>query len=123
MAICPGMDEDEAPGSREISRPADVWRVLEEGGEPPHDDAAASRQALLHAYATPIGGMMLVAGLVMIVLPGPSLPLLGGGLVLLSREYEWARRVLGVVKRRMPFTPRKATKALPSEGLTPRQTA
>ncbi len=71
-------------------------------GDTSQDDGAAPRQNLLHAFSTPVGGILFVSGLVMIVLPGPSVPLLVVGLGLLGREYAWARRVLDVVGRRVP---------------------
>lgn len=37
------------------------------------------------------GGALLVVGLAMIVLPGPGIPVLFGGLLLLEREFHWAR--------------------------------
>lgn len=103
MANCPGFDDDEAQRRRLADASLDAWaRAAADRDELPQDEGAAPRQALLHTFSTPIGGILLVSGLVMVVLPGPSFPLLAGGLVLLSREYEWARRLLDVVSRRVP---------------------
>ena len=38
------------------------------------------------------GGALLVAGLALLVLPGPGLPLIFAGLALLGTEFEVARR-------------------------------
>lgn len=103
MVGCPGFDDEEGAGGRATLAQAWAPPDAREGCDvSPQDEGAAPRQALLHAWSTPLGGILLVSGLVMVVLPGPSLPLLAGGLVLLSREYEWARRVLAVVSRRVP---------------------
>ena len=44
------------------------------------------------------GWLLLVAGVAALVLPGPGLLLLAGGLALLSQQYEWAERRLEPVK-------------------------
>ena len=38
------------------------------------------------------GGTVLVAGVVMIVLPGPALLVIPAGLAILATEFEWAHR-------------------------------
>ena len=47
-----------------------------------------------------LGWLLVVAGIAALVLPGPGLLMLFAGLVLLSREYEWARRRLDPVRLR-----------------------
>jgi Putative transmembrane protein (PGPGW) len=42
-----------------------------------------------------IGGVLLIAGVAMLVLPGPGMVLCAAGLGVLATEYEWARRSLG----------------------------
>jgi hypothetical protein len=45
-------------------------------------------------YGTLLAGWaLLTAGVVLLFLPGPGLPLLLGGLALLGREAAWARRL------------------------------
>ncbi|WP_457206489.1 PGPGW domain-containing protein [Nocardioides sp. P5_C9_2] len=41
-----------------------------------------------------VGPLLLVAGVAMLVLPGPGLVVMALGAALLALEYEWARRVL-----------------------------
>ena len=41
-----------------------------------------------------IGGTVLLIGLVMLVLPGPGLPIMAAGLAILATEFFWARRAL-----------------------------
>ena len=44
------------------------------------------------------GASLLVVGLVMLVLPGPGVPLIIGGLTLLAKEFRWDEQLLGHVK-------------------------
>lgn len=46
------------------------------------------------------GWLMVVAGVAALVLPGPGLLMICGGLALLSQQYEWAERRLEPVKLR-----------------------
>ncbi|MFO1511656.1 MAG: PGPGW domain-containing protein [Verrucomicrobiota bacterium] len=50
-----------------------------------------------------IGGTVLLLGLVMIVLPGPGLPIAAAGLAILATEFFWAqhawRKAKGVLAR------------------------
>jgi uncharacterized protein (TIGR02611 family) len=41
-----------------------------------------------------VGLVLLAAGVLMLVLPGPGLLVTMAGLALLATEYEWARRLL-----------------------------
>jgi uncharacterized protein (TIGR02611 family) len=47
-----------------------------------------------------LGWLLVVAGVAALVLPGPGLLMVFAGLLLLSREYEWARRRLEPVRLR-----------------------
>jgi Putative transmembrane protein (PGPGW) len=51
--------------------------------------------------AAVIGGLLLIAGLAMMVLPGPGLMVVAVALVILGTEFEWPRRVLQSVRRRL----------------------
>ena len=44
---------------------------------------------------TVAGGLLLVAGVALLVLPGPGMVLCAAGLALLATQYEWARRSVG----------------------------
>ena len=46
------------------------------------------------------GFIMLLAGLVMLVTPGPGIVAIGVGLALLAGEFTWARRLLDHLKQR-----------------------
>lgn len=46
-----------------------------------------------------VGGFILIlAGIVMLVLPGPGVLTILGGLALIGQEFEWARRIVDRVK-------------------------
>jgi hypothetical protein len=45
-----------------------------------------------------VGGACLLIGLVLLVLPGPGIPLLVVGLVILATEFAWAESLLRRVK-------------------------
>ena len=47
-----------------------------------------------------LGWLLVLGGFAAIVLPGPGLLMLVGGLALLSQQYEWAERRLEPLKRR-----------------------
>lgn len=47
------------------------------------------------------GSLLVVAGLVMLVTPGPGLLAIVAGLALLAREFQWARRLLDRARRRV----------------------
>ena len=49
---------------------------------------------------TIVGGAVLLAGLVMLVLPGPGVLTVVAGLAILGTEYAWARKALDEAKRR-----------------------
>lgn len=56
----------------------------------------------LHKIAiTMIGGILVLLGAVLIILPGPAWLLLPIGLAVLSIEYPWARRWLKLSQRQM----------------------
>jgi len=57
--------------------------------------AAAKRLAL-----EIVGWVLVVAGIAALVLPGPGLLMLFGGLAVLSQQYEWAERRLAPIKYR-----------------------
>lgn len=48
-----------------------------------------------------IGGTVIIAGLVMLVTPGPGTPTIAIGLGILSLEFYWAKRWLARLRRQM----------------------
>ncbi len=57
---------------------------------------AAARRLALEI----VGWVLVVAGLAALVLPGPGLLMLFGGLAVLSQQYDWAERRLAPIKYR-----------------------
>lgn len=47
---------------------------------------------------TVAGGLLLLAGIVFLVLPGPGIVLIIAGLAILASEYVWAQRALNFAK-------------------------
>ena len=71
-------------------------------------------RALVLKVGVTVGGPFIVlAGFAMLVLPGPGLLAIAAGLGLLALEYEWARRALALMGRKLSQV-RQAT--LPKEG-------
>lgn len=60
------------------------------------------------------GFVLVLAGLAMMVLPGPGAIVMAGGLVILSRDVKWADRLLRFMRRKMP--------GLEEEGPIPKST-
>ena len=59
-----------------------------------------ARKGLRKASVTVVGWLLVIAGIVALVLPGPGLLLLLAGLVVLSQHYEWAERRVEPVKEK-----------------------
>jgi uncharacterized protein (TIGR02611 family) len=58
-----------------------------------------SRRLAWQTTVIAVGGLLVVAGLAMLVLPGPGWAAIILGLVVLASEYAWAHRVLRPVRR------------------------
>ncbi|HXJ89084.1 MAG TPA: PGPGW domain-containing protein [Candidatus Binatia bacterium] len=59
-----------------------------------------------------LGSILLLLGAIGLVLPLlPGIPLLIAGLVILSREYNWARRLIARGRRRLPAALAKSRQA------------
>jgi hypothetical protein len=48
------------------------------------------------------GWVLLVVGAALLVLPGPGIPLVLGGITLLAREQPWARRLQRRLRTKLP---------------------
>jgi putative transmembrane protein PGPGW len=55
----------------------------------------AARRVLLEV----VGWTLLVVGIAALILPGPGLLMIAGGIILLSQQYEWAERRVEPIKR------------------------
>lgn len=47
-----------------------------------------------------VGWVLLVAGIAALILPGPGLLMLFGGVAILSQQYDWARRWMAPLKKK-----------------------
>lgn len=47
-----------------------------------------------------LGGLLTLAGIALLVLPGPGFVLVAAGLAVLATEFEWAKRPLDLARRR-----------------------
>lgn len=70
--------------------------------------AAALRAVAARAVRMAAGGMLLLVGLLLLVLPGPGLVVLLAGLLLLARDVAWAARLAERVRTRVAVVPRSA---------------
>lgn len=59
-----------------------------------------------------IGTILIVAGLVMLVTPGPGLLAIAAGLAVLAREFRWARRLLARVRARITEQVRRTRRVM-----------
>ena len=74
---------------------------------------------LRRAVTAVVGGSLVLAGLALLVLPGPGIPLLLAGLGVLALEFAIARTWIEAIRRRAEGAgvPRRALWALPAAGL------
>jgi len=63
---------------------------------------AAKRNVILRAVRIGIGVAVCLAGVFLIVFPGPGMVVLAAGLAILSRDVPFARRLLVNVRARIP---------------------
>lgn len=61
---------------------------------------------------TLVGVVLLVAGVAMLVLPGPGLLVIVAGLTLLAVDYVWARRLLVTARRKLDAAGRKVAERM-----------
>jgi uncharacterized protein (TIGR02611 family) len=66
-----------------------------------------------------VGTALLVAGAAMLVLPGPGIAVILLGLVVLSAEFQWARRVLDWFRERFTDLKHQARARLPGADRRP----
>lgn len=86
--------------------PGDQLNDSTETSQPSDCSTTASLQTGRQRWATLVAGWSLVVvGAALLVLPGPGVPLVLGGLALIGREQAWARRlrarIEGEVRRRV----------------------
>ncbi len=85
-----------------------------EVGHAEETNAQAWRHALIRLTRMGLGFVLLLAGVAMMVLPGPGAIAMAAGLVILSRDFVWADRALRYLRKKVP--------GLEEEGPIPRNT-
>lgn len=93
--IDPGDEKDHVFRNAAIRAELEVGEV-EETAE------AAWHHAILRLVRMGVGFVILLLGLAMMVLPGPGAVVMAAGLVLLSRDVEWADRALRYLRKKTP---------------------
>jgi uncharacterized protein (TIGR02611 family) len=66
-----------------------------------------------------VGSALLVAGAAMLVLPGPGIAVMLLGLVVLSAEFQWAKRILAWARERFTDLKDQAQARLPGASRRP----
>lgn len=74
----------------------------------------AKRHVLVRLVRMGFGFLVLLAGIVMLPLPGPGWLVIAAGLVVLAEDVAWADRALRIIRRRIP--------GMPEDGKIPRST-
>lgn len=59
-----------------------------------------------------LGGIIVILGIAMLVLPGPGVLAIAGGLFILAKDVAWADRLLQYLRKRVP--------GIPDDGKIPR---
>lgn len=87
--------------SLESFREAAIQAEYETGRREATEQAAKAHVAIRVVRIT-VGSIVTLAGLIMMPLPGPGLPIVAFGLAVLSRDVAWADRLLGFMRNRIP---------------------
>jgi uncharacterized protein (TIGR02611 family) len=68
------------------------------------EDTVEEAKASIHVRLArmTLGTLVLVAGIILIPLPGPGWLIVAAGLAILSKDVAWAERALDRVRRRLP---------------------
>lgn len=69
-------------------------------GRREHTGRGARRNIVLRLGIIALGGLVTLAGVAMLVLPGPGLVVVVAGLGILATEVTWAERLLAYAKRK-----------------------
>jgi uncharacterized protein (TIGR02611 family) len=96
----PAQPDEEHPRWQRL-REAAIEAEYETGvREDTEEEARASIHVRLARMS--LGTLLLVAGLLMLALPGPGWLTIAAGLAVLAKDVAWAERLLERVKRRLP---------------------
>lgn len=100
MAAVPGEPAHERP-RWETLRDAAIEAEFETGRR---EETVEEARASVHVRVARMtaGSVLLVAGVLMLVLPGPGWLAIAGGLAILAKDVAWAERALERVRKRLP---------------------
>lgn len=62
----------------------------------------SARKTVWHVVVLVVGSGLLLAGIAMIVLPGPAFVFIPAGLAVLATQYVWAKRLLHYLRSQLP---------------------
>ena len=93
-----GPDDDRLSWSEIVDAAEEAERA--DGGE--ETEAEVRSHIIVRAARISLASVILLAGLTMLVLPGPGWLVIAVGLALLSRDVAWAERWLVAVRKRVP---------------------
>lgn len=68
-------------------------------------DKAARSNVFIRLARITLGFVLIIAGVIMLIIPGPGLVAIAGGLALWSRDFVWAERTLRYVRKKAPGIP------------------
>jgi uncharacterized protein (TIGR02611 family) len=96
-----GAVEPEHERFRERLREAAIEAEFETGR---HEETVEEARSALHVRLArmTLGTILLVAGVLMLALPGPGWLTIAAGLAILAKDVAWADRMLERVRRRLP---------------------
>ena len=80
-------------------------RAEYETGRHEPTEQAARTSIIIRLARMGLGSLVLLAGIVMLVFPGPGWLAIAAGLAILARDVAWADRLLRYVRRRIPGVP------------------
>lgn len=84
---------------------AAALRAEYETGRRERTEQAARTNIVLRLARMSLASLILVAGVLMLALPGPGWLAIAAGLALLSKDVAWAERLLRYIRRRIPGVP------------------
>jgi uncharacterized protein (TIGR02611 family) len=100
MATAGEPEEDQRPFGRRL-REAAIEAEYETGVR---EDTEEQARASIHVRLArmTLGTLLLIAGVLMLALPGPGWLTIFAGLAVLSKDVAWAERAMERVRRRLP---------------------
>lgn len=132
MDTTSGTPDTPSPGADRHERSADPYELIDADGDGDKDfkDAAilaeydthpgdgdpeqAWKHAMLRIGRIILGFILIVAGIIMLVIPGPGLVAILAGFTVWSRDFEFANRMVRYIRRKAP--------GIDEEGSIPKRT-